>query len=100
MATVPKALVRTTVFNGTEVAVTCPPGKRWVVTNMLATPIAGAAAVAYVSLGGYSLLYGASLPAGVLYNLSMSQVLEAGEKISLGMNTAVAVHISGVEMDA
>ncbi|XVV02758.1 hypothetical protein ACQPW3_36225 [Actinosynnema sp. CA-248983] len=84
---------------------TVPAGKRWVLTNLILTNFetgVTAATLTSVRLDGIYLFQDLSLNPAAVFTLDCAQVLEAGDTIQAWANdiSAVALHASGVEMDA
>lgn len=102
MATSPKGFYRALAPITTAMAtLTVPAGKRWVVTNVVASNATAAAVAVTVQLDGVALVPAQSVPASGTVSLTCTQVVEAGGTVKVGAATAAAVgvHISGVEMD-
>lgn len=100
MATLPKKIYRNTLPVSGAFA-TCPAGKRWIVTNIVATNKSASTATFRVELNGVSLVHNMSLATGALFTLDCTQVMEESDWIDLyaSIASAVTIHISGVEMD-
>lgn len=102
MAAVPKNFYRANAPVDAAPAVsTVPANKQWIITNIVATNSTTTARMFTVSLDGVPFVPKVQLQPSAVFTLDCAQVLAAGKNLSVSAEVAaaMAVHISGVEVD-
>lgn len=86
--------------NTAPALVTVPVGRRWIVTNIVATNGTTTARTFSIDIEGVPVVSTVQLQPGAIFTLDCVQVMEAGTQISIKAEVAAAigVHISGVEV--
>jgi len=99
MATTSKVLARTAAATGSTTLYTVPASTTTIVTNIVVTNTASAAATFTLTLDGVALVSGSSIAANSSAFFDLKQTL-ATTKIIAGLASATTVnfHISGVEI--
>ena len=100
MATTPKALFRgAATVTLTTVLYTVPASTNTVVTNIVVSNTAAAAATFDISLDGFKVATLSSIPANTTVVIDLKQVLATTKTITGGASaTTVNFHISGAEL--
>ena len=103
MANAPKLLHRSILTTAETPRVeTVPPGRRWIVTNIVLANSSLDATTATVKLDGVVLVPGVRLEPTAILTVDCAQILTTGTTITLYASAAesIAAHVSGVEGDA
>lgn len=100
MATTTKVLARTAATTNTATTLyTVPSATTTVITSIVLANSAGSTSTATISFNGVVAVPTVSVPANTVIEISLKQVLPTTQTITGGASTtAVAIHISGVEI--